>query len=719
MTPYENMQYHPASEELVDIMINKIGTKSPMFFRAVVAYYFSVVAASMRCNLKTQERGTIPVNTYAIGLGPSGMGKTRAVNIMQHEILTEFFDKFENETFLLRAEENMPKIAHKRAMRKGTDPDDELQKVQKEFSVTCGDLYMSFDSGSGPALKQMRHKLLMAKAGSLNLQVDEIADNLIGLQEMLSAYLELYDVGLVGDKITKNSKDNFRAEAVGGRSPANALLFGTPASLMDGGAIESQFLMQLQKGLARRCVFGHSFGETTIASKNPEDILDERMSSNSDAFMDQLADHFGKLADIINMDKNLIVSREVTLENIRYEQDCKERSEKLNKYEAIRKTEYLHRANKALKLAGAYAFVDESPEVTMNHLHAAIKVIEDSGIALANILDREQNHVKLARYIAESGKELTHPDLLEELPFYPKAASARNELMQLAVAHGYQNNIIIKNRFQDSVEFIWGESLTETNLNEIMLAHSDDMAKNYEPATIEWADLANLARVSGMHWTNHGFENGHRTEANAIPGFNLVVVDVDGQISMEAAKNLLSDYQYFMYTTKRHTPEVNRFRIVFPTNYVLKLNSDDYKEFMNNVFEWLPFESDEQTNQRNKKWLTHKGHYEFNDGELLDVLPFIPSTSRNADHKKTMSKMRNQQSLDNLERWVIRTAKDGNTNNQLIKYALVLVDSSFGYNEIYERVKNLNSKLSKSLSDAEILSTVMKTVGNRLNAQPA
>ena len=719
MIPYEEMEYHPITERITNIMCEKIGSNSPFFFRPIIGYYFAVAASSMRCNIRTPDRGLIPVNTYAMGLGPSGVGKTRATNIMKKDVLSEFIYKFKNETFLLKAQEHIPTIAYKRAQTKSTDPDDELKATEKEFHNTCGQLMMNFDSGSAPALKQLRHKLQIAKAGSLNLEVDEIADNVRDLHEMMSVFLELWDVGITGEKLTKNTRDNFRVEPVGGRTPANALLYGTPTGLLDNGAIEKQFMTQLEQGQARRFIFGYAASANTINEKDPEDVLKERMNSNSDQYINNLSQHFEKLANIINMDQELQVSQEVAIENIRYEQDCRKRADQLNEYESIRATEFKHRADKAMKLAGAYAFVDQSPEITTEHLYAAIKITEDSGEALKSILTREQDHVKLARYIAESDQELTHPDLLKHLPFYPKAASPRNEIMQLAIAWGYQNNILIKNRFQDKVEFIWGETLEKTDLDKMILSYSNDMAKDYEPVKVKWDDLAQLAQVSGMHWVNHAMANGYRNEDNAIPGFNLMVIDVDGQISIESARSLLENYKYFLYTTKRHTPETHRFRLLFPTNYVLELNAEDYKEFMGNVFEWLPFEVDESTDYRCKKWLTNDGYYEFNEGDCLDVLPFIPSTSRNKNHKKEITYLRDQQSLDNLERWVIRTAEDGNTNNQLIKYALVLVDADFTYNEIYSRVKDLNSKLFKSLSDIELLNTIMATVNKKLNAQPA
>ena len=74
MTSFDEMSFHPTSEQLVEILCHKTQQTDPLFFRVLVAYYFSMVAAQMRCTIVTPDRGDIPVNMYALNLAPSGMG---------------------------------------------------------------------------------------------------------------------------------------------------------------------------------------------------------------------------------------------------------------------------------------------------------------------------------------------------------------------------------------------------------------------------------------------------------------------------------------------------------------------------------------------------------------------------------------------------------------------------------------------------------------------
>ena len=137
---------------------------------------------------------------------------------------------------------------------------------------------------------------------------------------------------------------------------------------------------------------------------------------------------------------------------------------------------------------------------------------------------------------------------------------------------------------------------------------------------------------------------------------------------------------------------------------------------MQNVFKWLPFDVDDCTGQRSRKWMSHDGEYVYQEGELVDVLPFIPKTTRNEDFKQTFNDLN---SLNNLERWMVTNTGDGNRNNMLHRYARVLVDAGFQYDDIFSRVTDLNHKLPDSLDEAEILSTVMTTVTKELAEKAA
>lgn len=711
MKTFDEMEYHPTSEKLVNILCNKTQNSNPLFFRVLVGYYFSVVASMMRTTIATHDRGDIPVNMYALNLSTSGSGKGFSTNIIENEVINQFRGRFLEETFPLLAEQNLPKLALKRANRKSTDPDEEVARIQKEFD-SIGPLLFSFSEATPPAVKQLRHKLLLAEAGSLNLQIDEIGSNLIGSIDVLNTFLELYDVGLIKQKLTKNTSDSVRNEEIIGKTPTNMLLFGTPAKLLNGSKTEEELYSMLETGYARRCFFGYSRASNNTLDMTPEQVYDRLTDNNSDQFMNELSDRLESLADIINANKRLAMSKETSLLLIEYRLKCEREADQYPEHEEIKKAEISHRYFKALKLAGAYAFIDDSPELTQEHLYQAIKLAEESGEAFNKLLTRDRAYVKLAKYLGSVKRDVTQADLTEDLPFYRGPAGSKADMLTLATAWGYKNNVIIKKSFSDGIEFLRGETLKQTDLSRMVVSYSTDIVTDYRNEIAPWDKLHVMTQIPGLHWVSHHLTGGYRNEENAIPGFNLVVIDVDGTVSMQTVKLLLKNYRFLLYTTKRHTDVENRFRILLPINFELKLDAKDYREFMNNIYEWLPFEVDDQTGQRARKWLSHDGHYEYNDGDLLDALPFIPKTSKNEERKALLN---NQQSMDNLERWVINNIGDGNRNNMLLRYALILLDGGFDFENIRQRVMALNNKIVDKLDEAEIMSTIMITVAKTLS----
>ena len=625
---------------------------------------------------------------------------------MENGVIHLFRQRFLEETFPILAEQNLPKLAVKRANRKSTDPDEELARVQKEFD-NLGSLVFSFDSGTPAAVKQMRHKLLMADAGSVNLQIDEIGSNLVGNVDVLNTFLELYDMGLIKQKLVKNTSENVRSEEIVGRTPTNMLLFGTPAKLLNGGKTEEELYSMLETGYARRCFFGYSRSSNKTLELTPEQVYTMLTNQDSDKFLEEFSAKLENLADIINVNKRLQMSKETSLLLIEYRLKCEREAEQYPEHEEIKKAEISHRYFKALKLAGAYAFVDDSPELTQDHLYQAIKLAEESGDAFNRLLTRDRPYVKLAKYIASCKRDVTQADMVEDLPFYRGATGQKQEMLNLAIAYGYKNNIIIKKSFSDGIEFLRGETLKESSLDRCVISYSNDIALNYVNEFAPFDKLHKLTQINGMHWVAHHLANGHRNEENCIAGFNLVVFDVDGGTNLSTVKLLLKNYKFLIYTTKRHTDEENRFRIIMPINYQLELDAKDYKELMSNIYEWLPFEVDTATNQRARKWLSCEGHYEYNDGEVLDALPFIPKTSKNEARKELMN---SQQSMDNLERWVINNIGDGNRNNMLLRYSMILLDAGFDFEAIRTKVITLNDKIPDKLEEAEIMATIMTTV---------
>lgn len=707
---YNALPFNPQQEQLVNILMKKTQNDDPVFFRIMVSYFFCKLASMMRCNVQIAESQIIPVNMYGINLAPSGSGKGHSINIIEDQIIGKFKHTFLESTFPLIAEQNLARLAIKRARISGDKEETENERAQLEFEE-MGAMLFSFDSATPAAIKQMRLKLLMAGAGSMNLEIDEIGSNLLGNNDALTTFLELFDVGKIKQKLIKNTRENIRSEDIFGSTPTNALLFGTPTKLLNGGKTEDEFYDFLEVGYARRCFFGYCRKRKIDHTQTAQDIYNIYNDPGTNSFLANMSAQFGQLADMTQFEQTITMPKDVSLALFDYRLHCQRTADNFSEFDEVRKAEITHRYFKVAKLAAAYAFVEKSVNVTMDHLEHSIAMAEMSGEAFQKILNRDPPWVKVANYLALCGREMTHPDLMQALPCYKGSEAARREILQHAMAYGYKNGIVIKREQVEGIELLTGSAIPETDLSKCLVAVSTtDITTGYTAHEQPFHKLGKMFTTPGVNWINHSVRDGYRDEAHVIQGFNLIVLDVEDSVSVDTAKMLLKDYAFCLYTTKRHSANDHRYRIVMPISHKLALDGIEFKEFMNNIFDWLPFDVDRQTGQRSRKWLSNKTKPCYNDGELLDALQFIPKTKKAEDRKAELVKLVN---LSALERWFVQNTMPGNRNGRLIQYGYALLDMGKPLDEIHKAMIELNSKLDSPLDVNEVQTTVIPSITRR------
>jgi hypothetical protein len=709
-------KYHPFSEKIVDILVRKVNNDNRHFFRILTGYYLSKVASMMRCNIQTNDRDVIPVNTYVLNLMVSGTGKGHSTNILERDFIAYFKKEFLNTVFPRKAEENIQTLAQERAAWRinigqsilplSEEYEVQLDKFQKHFD-RLGELAFSFDSGTSPAVKQMREKLLLASAGSMNLELDEVGSNLSANVDVLNTFLELYDVGLVKQKLIKNTIENIRSEELPGNTPTNLMMFGTPTKLLDGGKIEEEFKQFLETGYARRLLFGYTVDshrtKYASAQERYQQMVDVTLARDM-VSIQQTFTNFAKRP----FNPVLQMSEANSVYLIEYQMKCEAAADDMKDHMSIHKAEMIHRYYKAIKLAGAYTFADNSTEITRDHLDYAISVVEDSGEAFHTLMRKQGPYERLAHYLADCDNEVTQHELMEELPFYKGSEAQRKDLMTLAMSFGYRNNIIIKKRVLDDIEFFQGETLMETDLNSLTVAMSRNIAYDFAIPDIRppFDLLHKLTTADGYHYTAHGFVNGHRKSENVIPGFDLLILDCDGDAPISMVTNLLEDYTFLISTTKRHTQEINRFRLILPISHRIKLTTNDYSRFMENVFEWLPFPVDEGAKDIARKWESYAGHYEYNHGATIDATMFIPETKRSDETKAQINVI----GVGNIERWFIAHTAKGNRANHLYRYGMVMIDADMALGDIVEKLETFNNSLEVPLPEDQFRNSTVKSI---------
>ena len=723
-------EHHDCIKELTKVLTVKTGNEDEAFFRMEVAYFIAKIATCMQCHINIPNSLDIPVNAYVLALSASGSGKGTSISVMEDEIVSGFRDRYLTDTFTKLAEKNLVKLANTKAIRYNLNVDDCLSGYQKRFEE-LGAYNFTFDSATTPAIKQFRELLSLADTGAINISIDEIGSNLLSVDEVMRTFLELYDKGKTKAKLTKNSKDNQRGDDVNIATPANLMMFGTTGKLLNGGAEESSLYSWLQEGYGRRLLF--AYGNPSSKEYSVEDakqVFKQQTDPQIAQLITKWNNHFRDLADENLNHYEIEVPESVGVLYTGYSIVCDNRAKKMPEHLEIHKAEMKHRHFKALKLAGALAFIDNSSILTEKELYQAIKLVEeDSGLAFEKLMNRDPSYVKLAKYICTCGKEVTHADLNEELPYYKIGGAARKEQMALARAYGATHNLLIKVETRDNIEFFSGESLQDNDLKNIIISSSFDYANGYTNSYETWDELCNtLPRACNkdgmpLSFINHhlingdpdinGIGHGHRQDSDCLNEFNMVVLDIDGSTTMDIAADLLEDYTWLMYATKSSGTNLDRFRLLIPLSHNLKLNSKDYKEFMNNIINWFPFESDQGANQQSRKWNCNPKSLQVvaNDGKLLNVLPFIPHTSVNDSYK---SFNKNITDVGALEKFFYSEINDGaGRNNNIFKYAMILKENGYSLDDVKERIVLFNNNLEIPLTERELSETIYKSLAKK------
>lgn len=718
----ESSGYHPLQEDILNLVRGAtLNNNGDTFFRVVIASNLAQIAGAMRAKIKDALGEETLLNLYVCGTMPSGSGKSQAQNkildditqgfktVLQQQILPRAHDK--QLELLARVQVTAEQGAYSPLLVKAA-----RQPMEDEYR-SYGSFLWRMSGGTEAAIRQERKKIQLQGCGALNVFVDEIGYNLISNQALNVLGLCLYDNGKIEASITKVTKENSRYPERDIPIPVNFLWMGDPTKLFDSSETEKAFMEFLASGYARRTLFGIGGAKTSTKDAKPEDILNMRKTAYAPQLRDNITKVITQLANYNLLDTEIALEEPELLYLYEYEIWCKQRVDGISPIsDNIYRIELGERMYKVLKLAGIYAFIDSSPKVTKEHLLYAMKLAEDSGKALHTMLHPEEPYIKLAKYLSTVTEPKSRADISEALPFF-KNARYQNELLDRANEWAYNHDISIKSIARGKLEFFQGEHMNMTNLDILKLSISQDRAYHYKNREVAFKDLKALGQIDDWHWCVHHLtydpkdpsKGNWRKDECVIGSFNLLVLDLDDGDSIEFIKEVFQEYKYVLYTTKRHTEEHPRCRIILPLKYELTLDKSDYSRFMENVYESLPFKGiDTGTKDRARKWCTNKGTViEHEDGKLFDPRPYMPNTAENDLRQDELKKYGN---MDKVQRWFITNMGEGNRNNMLIRYGYMMRDHGLLGMELEEAILTLNQKLENPLSIDEIRNTILKSL---------
>ncbi len=107
-----------------------------------------------------------------------------------------------------------------------------------------------------------------------------------------------------------------------------------------------------------------------------------------------------------------------------------------------------------------------------------------------------------------------------------------------------------------------------------------------------------------------------------------------------------------------------------------------------------------------EKWESYAGHYEYNDGAVIDATMFIPETKRSDETKAQISAA----GVGNIERWFRAHTAKGNRANHLYRYGMVLIDADMALGDIVEKLESFNNSLDTPLPEDQFRNSTVKSI---------
>jgi hypothetical protein len=656
--------------------------------RMVSLYGVASIANSIRVEvLIPTDNNSMPMNMFAVGFAKSGISKTRSLGYMKSWI-QDSWDTIKSKG------NNAMEMKDPFALEEVTD-------LTKD-GVTIAESYKSMTDSSMTALMRV---LDIVGYGSINLIVDEFASVISRDYDLLSSsVLEIYDRGQVSVNLRKTSKTK-RAETC---IPMNLLAFGSPHLLFETDAnTEKLFTDLLQAGLARRSIFVNV--DTSINKYNLETSIavEASISDVKQKFVQIVEKYDHKVLSLSSSAKQAYMAL--------HDANIQESSE-ISEFRSIQKIYARNKHWLALKLCGVVAISNFHDEVELEDFMYAQQVVEDSYLDLISIISRPEKYEVVVNYLLDKGTTESEYTLTKELPFY-KEIKSKKQFLELAKGYAYNNNITLQIHDRQNVTFYSARGKVKTDLNKpIMFSYATEMSDGYYTNDeFLWEDLYKVVTKDGVFYSAHSFKDGHRSNENAITGFQLVILDIDGGCELETAKALFSDYTYLIATTRSHQKDKNgkiedRFRIILPMEYALDLEAETYSKMMKNLFDDLPINVD-RLHDAGRMFFGASGEYWYNTGEMLNCDKYIDYTQEKEIYDKEGAKL-SKKNINGISQYIIRNQHNGR-NNVLAKLSLLLMDSGYTHEEAKAEVVRVNNQFDNPLPLSELEKTVFKTIQRR------
>lgn len=595
-------------------------------YRMKVALAISEIVlftSQFRVNIRHWNDSLIPINSLFFLIAKSGTSKDSSVKYARkcfskgYELIQEYRRERAVEAAISLAKEN------------GSESPNSFSEYKSYISLPPP-LFAAISTPEG--FIAHLNNLSTFPIGSGFIYSGELGQELstnANMVENLKVLAELYDEGSKEVKILK-SKENQSKEVRG--IPVSALFVGSQDNILYDDTVKRKFKTEFTSKLARRsCLIFINEESILPAFNNIPDFLanEQKLEDEAKAVREQVIDFIEDLTkDLIrNRPNQLEVSKEVRDLFTLYKRYNEEIADKIDNQYPMAKLTRAHLQWKALKISGAFALLDYSPIIKLEHYKGAIQFLE---LINRDILFFEQELVKepyelfvdYCRNYAVDG--IFHLSLhnLRKCGFVPTRGQSIQALKELVkLANSYDNKAIYSLK-DDTVYYKALEKTENILVSYLPLKGSKGYRKRhcnegYICIETTFAELEQLLSEDNAY-SPFRFKNGHRGIDNIDSTCKWVVLDVDnGEITDNEAHILLSDINHLIARTSNASNPF-KFRVLIELDSEVDIPNHKWRQFIYSISQELGIEINVDNLPKSQIFFSYA------DRNILSVLDATP-----------------------------------------------------------------------------------------------
>ena len=676
---------------LVGELQSKIGDKARIVVdEDIIRNSFLFVASSLAGlhRIKYVNEGTPNyINYFGITFARSGGGKDISLLAAEH--------------MFWEAIKNYPATTHSRFIQlNGPTPQGDVANDDVNFIVPKQ--YKLALRGSVEGMMRVANYYDRVDLGTLNVISTEFGSEFN--QETMVLLMQLWQSARADGSVNVNEKYDPVSDV-----PTNILLFGSPVPFKSNIKKHESLVEIIHSGFARRTFFvwNETSGEKLWEGEYDPQLLNE-YAENFNSYISN--------KKLISFDNDAKLALEEYL---------KESFESYAQNRSIINEMRKNGIEKVERLAALLGIIDLSDEVTPEHVKKAIEINEESLSSIRDVIAPGSAYKRIYDELKRNRDGLTISEIHDCGIWFRNKTEEKYQFELLEDYVFRKNERIVLEGKTYRIEPLPVNKLDKIVVSVSMQERNPERAVDFVPMELPFFDEHNAieklvvsekvtAFTLAHYEPSKQAPNGHRKADNFIPGQNCIAWDIDQGMTVEEAVQRLNGYVFLLYTTKSHTEEHHKFRILMPTKTMFYVNPEQHKQMYENLSQVLGLPTyDVSTRNVSRLWFTNPGGMVLanKEAELLDVRCCIPTTER---AEQVLPKLEDVD-FDKLDirvqgmlRWLLTNTTEGSRNMNLFRYGAFLRDLGFSSSEIESMLLEANAMLVPPLDDREVAQIARK-----------